>query len=110
LRRGYGFGIGFARLVFFGREHVAKLQQAMEIFDGTAMEALGLCLKAQNRGGDVGLPGVAMETESEPVGAVLIEGDIDAVGELRLLEDEWPGGAFHGLVEAVGEEAGFQDE
>ena len=53
----------------------------MEIFDGAAMEALGLGLKSKKRGGDFGLPGEAIEAEGEPVGAVLFEGDVDAVGE-----------------------------
>src|ERR1022692_3591301 len=81
----------------------------MEIFDGAAMEALGLSLKSKECGGDIGLPGEAIETEGEPVGTVLFEGDVDAVGELGAIEDEWVGGAGHGLIEAVGEEAGFED-
>jgi hypothetical protein len=81
----------------------------MEIFDGAAMEALGLGLKSKECGGDIGLPGEAIEAEGEPVGAVLFEGDVDAVGEFGSIEDEWVGGAGHGLIEAVGEEAGFED-
>jgi hypothetical protein len=65
----------------------------MEIFDGAAMEALGLGLKSKKCGGDVGLPGEAIEPEGEPVGAVLLEGDIDAVRDLGSIEDEWLGGA-----------------
>jgi hypothetical protein len=95
LRRGGGSVVGFARLVFFGREQVAKFQQAVETFDGAAMEALGLGLKAKNRGGDVGLPAVAMEAEGEPVGAVLVEGDIEAVGEEAGFEDRR---AAHGVL------------
>ena len=80
----------------------------MEIFDGAAMEALGLRLETEERGGDVGLAGEAIEAGGEPVGAVLFQGDVDTVGELRPLEDVGFGGTFHGLVEAVGEEAGFE--
>jgi hypothetical protein len=37
LRRGVGFGVGFVWLfAFFGREHGAKLPEAVEIFDGAA--------------------------------------------------------------------------
>ena len=64
----------------------------MEVFDGVAMEALGLGLKSKECGGDVGLAGEAIEAEGEPVGAVLFEGDVDAVGELGSIEDEWLGG------------------
>ena len=82
--------IGFDRVfVFFGRELAAKLQEAVEIFDGAAMEALGLGLKAEECGGDVGLAGEAIEAEGEPVGAVLFEGDVDAFGEFGAIEDEW---------------------
>ena len=35
------------------------------------------------------LPGVAIEAEGEPVGAVLFERDVDAVGEFGSIEDEW---------------------
>jgi hypothetical protein len=105
-----GRGVGFVCLfVFFGRELAAKLEKAVEIFDGAAMEALGLGLKSKKRGRDFGLPGEAIEAEGEPVGAVLFEGDVDAGGEFGAIEDEWVGGAGHGLVEAVGEEAGFED-
>ena len=78
--------------VFLGRELAAKLQEAVEVFDGVAMEALGLGLKSKECGGDVGLAGEAIEAEGEPVGAVLFEGDVDAVGELGSIEDEWLGG------------------
>jgi hypothetical protein len=95
-----GRGVGFVCLfVFFGRELAAKLEKAVEIFDGAAMEALGLGLKSKKRGRDFGLPGEAIEAEGEPVGAVLFEGDVDAVGEFGSIEDEWVGGAGHGLIQ-----------
>jgi hypothetical protein len=111
-----GFDIGFVRLfvalfvwlvIFLGRELIAQFQQAVEVFDGAAMEALGLGLESQERGGDVGFLGEAVEAEGDPEGAVLGEGDLEAVGDL-LLEDNRPGGPFHGMVEAIGEEAGFE--
>ena len=38
LRRVVGSGVGFARLfVFLEREHVAKFEEAVEVFDGAAM-------------------------------------------------------------------------
>src|ERR1039458_9002968 len=85
-----------------------RFKKAVEIFDGAAVEALGLGLHAQQEGGDVGPSGMAIGAEGEPIGAVLFEGDIDAVGELGSIEDEWAGGASRGSVEAVGEEAGFE--
>ena len=54
---GDGFDFGFVFFVFFGRELAAKLKKAVEIFDGAAMEALGLGLHSQERGGDVGSAG-----------------------------------------------------
>ena len=66
----------------FPGELAAKPKKAVEIFDGAAMEALGPGFDSQRRGGDVGLP----------AGAVLFEGDIDAVGEFGSVEDEWVGG------------------
>jgi hypothetical protein len=103
------FVIGFVRfLVFFGREQVAELHEAMEIFDGAAIEALGLGLEAQERGADVGLPIEYVEAERKPIGAVLGERDLDALGELGLIEDEGVGGAGHGLVEAIGKKAGLE--
>jgi hypothetical protein len=81
----------------------------VKILDGAAVHALGLRLEAEEGGGDVGLPGVAIEAEGEPVGTVLLEGNADAVTEFGSIEDVRVGGACHGLVEAVGEEAGFED-
>jgi len=101
-----GFDVGFDRLfIFLGRELAAKLQQAVEIFDCMAIEALGLGLETEECGGDIGLPGVAIEAEGEPVGAVLIGGDFDAFAAIGMIEDLLVHGA---LIEAVGEEAGFE--
>jgi hypothetical protein len=51
-----GFDVGFVwRFVFLGRELVAKLAEAVEVFDGAAVEALGLGLEAKEGGGDIGL-------------------------------------------------------
>ncbi len=53
---------------------------------------------------DIGLPAVAIEAEGERVGAVLIECDVDAFADLSTIEVVRVHGA---LIEAVGEEAGF---
>ena len=111
-----GWGIGMGSMVgSFGSSYCSggswprSFRRRWKIFDGAAMEALGLGLKAEERGGDVGLAGEAIEAEGEPIGAVLFERDVDAGGQIGAIEDEWLGGAGHGLVEAVGEEAGFED-
>ena len=104
-----GFDFGFDRVfVFFGSELAAKFQEAVEIFDSATMEALGLGLKSKKRGGDFGLPGEAIEPESEPVGAVLFERDLNAGCEFGSIEDVWVGGAGHRLIETVDEESGFE--
>jgi len=95
---GWGGGLGsilgsIGSSYLSGGSRVAKLQEAVEIFDGATMEAFGLGLKAQKRGGDVGLPGEHIEAVGEPVGASLFEGDVDAFGELGAIEDGWIGGA-----------------
>jgi hypothetical protein len=86
----------------------AKLQKTVEIFDGTAMETLGLSLKAEKGGRDIGLTVEDIEAVGEPEGPVLGEGGLDALADLGSLEDVRLLGAAHGLVEAVGEEAGFE--
>ncbi len=49
-RRG-GFDVGFDRLfVFLGRELAAKFKESVEIFDGAAIEALGLGLETEEDG------------------------------------------------------------
>ena len=70
----FGFVFGFVRVfVLLARDLATKFWEAVEIFDSTAMEALGLGLKSKKRGGDDGLPGEAIEPEGEPVGVVLFE-------------------------------------
>jgi len=87
-RIGLGFGDGFDRLlVFLGREHVAEFEEAVEIFDGEAMEALGLGLKAEQDIGEVRLAIEAVESEDERVGIVLSAAHFEAVCELGLAEE-----------------------
>jgi hypothetical protein len=94
--------------VFFGRKLVAQLPEAVEIFDGAAVEAFRQSLEAKERGGDIGLSGVAIEVEHQPVGAGLVDVDVDAMGDLGTVEDVWVLMASHGRVEAVGEESGLE--
>jgi hypothetical protein len=48
LGRGEGFEVGFDwRFVLLGRELAAELAEAIEIFDGAAVESLGLGLEAE---------------------------------------------------------------
>jgi hypothetical protein len=101
-----GCWVGFdRRFIFLGREHVAELEEAVEILDGTAIEAFGLGLKAEKDGGDVGLADVAIEPKGERVGVVLSGTNFKALGELGMTEAV----RVHGsLLEGVGEEAGLQ--
>jgi len=80
----------------------------VKIFDGTAIETLGLGLEAEESRGNIGLAVEDIEAVGEPEGSVLGEGGLDALADLGSLEDVRLLGAAHGLVEAVGEEAGFE--
>jgi hypothetical protein len=88
------------------RQLRAEGSETVEVFDGVTMEALGPGLEAEEHIGTGGLPNENVEAEGEPVGPMLPEGDLYARGEVGLMEDERDG-ACHCLVEAVGEEAGF---
>ena len=103
------FDVGFVRrFVFLRRELVAELAEAVEVLDGAAVEALGLGLEAEEGGGDIGLAVEDIEAVGEPESAVLREGCLDALADLGSLEDVRLRWAAHGVVEAVGEEAGFE--
>jgi hypothetical protein len=80
----------------------------VKIFDGAAVEALGLGLEAKEGGGDVGLAVEDIEAVGKPECPILGEGGLDALADLGSLEDVRLLGSAHGLVEAVGEEAGFE--
>jgi len=104
-----GFEVGSVwHFVFLGRELAAELAEAVEIFDGAAVEAFGLGLEAEEGGGDVGLAVEGVEAVGEPEGAILGFRDVDVVADLALFEDIGLGWAEHGLFEAGGEEAGFE--
>ena len=78
---------------------------------GAAVKALGLGLIAEEQGPTVGLPGGAVEALGEEEVAVLGAGDLDIAiaGELLVHGEEWlVVGDVEGLIEAVGEEAGFE--
>ena len=109
LGRGGGVDVGFVwRFVFLGRELVAELAEAVEVFDGAAVEAFGLGLEAEEGGGDIGLAVEDIEAVGEPEGAVLGARDFDVVADLAAFEDVGIVGADHGGFQAVGEEAGFE--
>jgi hypothetical protein len=91
-----------------GRKLVAELAEAVEVFYGAAVEALGLGLAAKEGGGDIGLAVEDIEAVGEPEGAVLGEGCLDVFADLGSLEDVRVRWAAHSVVEAVGEEAGFE--
>jgi hypothetical protein len=94
----------------FGVEFRTELLQAVEILHGAAVEALGLGLVAEQEGESQGLAREhGAETAGEPVIVVLAYGELQAVGEIGLAEDEGLAIAVQGLFEAVGEEAGFHE-
>ena len=107
---GGGFEDGFVRLfVFLGRELAAELAEAIEIFDGAAIEALGLGLEAEGSRGEIGLTAEDFEAVGKPKSAVLGARDFDVIADLAAFEDLGIVGADHGGFQAVGEEAGFED-
>ena len=77
----------------------------MEIFDGAAMEPLGLGLKTKEGGDDVGLPVEATEAEGQTVGVVLARGD-DTAGREFLMPEVF--GILGALGEAIDEDTGFE--
>lgn len=109
----FGSGNRFGFLGFGGRDGfvwqlAAECFEALELLDGTAVETLRLGLVTEEEGEGVGLAAEAVEAEAEPIGTMLFGGDWDALGEIGRSEDAGLGGAYHGSVEAVGEEAGFE--
>jgi hypothetical protein len=86
--------------------------QALEIFDGAAIEPFGLNLVAEEQGPGVGLlvAGHAVEAFGEGVVAVLGSRDFDIAIADELLGhgDEELAGGVEGLVEAGGKEAGLE--
>ena len=103
------FDVGFVRrFVLLGRELVAKLAEAVEVFYGAAVEAFGLGLEAEESGGHSGLTIEDFEAVGEPKGAVLGGRDIDVVTDLAAFEDVGIVGADHGGLQAIGEESGFE--
>ena len=72
------------------------------------MEALGLGLEAEERGGEIGLTAEDFEAVGEPKSAVLGPRDFDVIADLAAFEDLGIGWADHGGFQAVGEEAGFE--
>ena len=106
LRGAGGFDVGFVFVVeLFGVELAAELQEAMEIFDGAAVEPLGLSLETKEGGHDIGHAVVAIESECQAVGVVLASRDIAAGREILMAKILGIAGA---LGEAVGEDTGFE--
>jgi hypothetical protein len=121
LRIGLGFVLGFVwqglnahqgrDRGFVGRvvrEVGAEGFEVLEILNGAAMESFGLGLVAEKNGDDVGLPVQAADTLAGPIGAGLLGGDFEVMGDVGVFEDIGLGGALHGFFEAVGEEAGLE--
>jgi hypothetical protein len=114
LRIGHGFVHGFVWRLdrwFVGRvvgEVGAQGLEVLEVLDGAAVEALGLGLEPEENGDDARLPMKSKDTMAGPIGAALLESDLDAVGDLGVFEDPGLGGTLHGFLEAVGEEAGLE--
>jgi hypothetical protein len=83
--------------------------EVLEVLDGAAMEPFGLGLVAEEDGDDVGLlPVQAADTLAGPIGAGLLDGDFEVMGDVGVCEDIGLGGTLHGFFEAVGEEAGLE--
>jgi hypothetical protein len=112
--RGFGLtgGNGFVRdfFCFFFFEVGAQGAEPVEFLDGAAVLALGLGLVAEEKGPGVGLLGGAVEAFAEDEIAILDAGDFDVAiaGELRGHQVHGFAFGVEGLVEAGGEEAGFE--
>ena len=104
LRSGDGLVYGFVR------EFRAERFEAVEIFDGAAVETLGLGLVAEENGPGWGVfPGVLGEALGEAEIAILGAGDFEVVSEdfgEELVNREVFG--VHDLIEADSEEAVFE--
>ena len=103
LRRGDRFVYGFVR------EFGAERFQAVEIFDGAAVETLGLGLIAEENGPGWGVSGETAEAFGEAEIAILGAGDFEVVSEdfgQELVNREVFG--VHDLIEADSEEAVFE--
>ena len=83
---------------------------AIEFFDGAAVEALGLGLVAEEQRPTVGVFDHAMESFAQGVGAVLAAGDFDIsiAGQGSAHGGPWGLIVIEGLIHAYGEESGFE--
>jgi hypothetical protein len=102
---GLRLGVGFVFFVILGVQLGAEFEKSMEIFNGAAVESLGLGLEAEEGRHHVGLAVVAIEAEGEAVRVVLAGSDDAAGREILVAEVFGIGGA---LGEAVGENSGFE--
>src|ERR1039457_424135 len=83
--------------------------EAVEIFDGAAVEALGLGLIAQEQAPTVGGVDEALEAFGEEEVTILGLDDSNiVVDEVAADADQGPAVAAEALIEAVGEQAGFE--
>ena len=82
--------------------------QAVEFLEGAAVLAFRLGLVAQEELPGVGLAVQAVEAIGEGIVAVLLAGDLDVADEVLAHGGEGPALVVQTLVEAGGEEAGFE--
>jgi hypothetical protein len=99
-------GLGF--LDGFVRYFVTEGFEAVEFLQGAAVHSLGLDLVAEQESDGIGALGLAKETFGQEVVAVLGGGEGNAAGEVGLEEEDGIAGGVDGLVDAAGEEAGFE--
>ena len=103
-RRWSGFGLDDG----FVWEIAAEGFEAVKIFHGAAVQALGLGLIAKEEREAGGLAGLEVETFAEGVGAVLGFGDFDIAGEIAGQGQGERVIAVEHLIEAGSEDAGFE--
>jgi hypothetical protein len=109
---GLRWGIGFVWYVcnFLGFQSGPQGAEAFEFLDGAAAVAFGLGLVAQEEGPGVRLPGEAVKALGDVEIVFLAEGDFTVAQAGHLLVHGVEGMAVgsESLVEASGEEAGFE--
>jgi hypothetical protein len=84
--------------------------EPFEFLNGAPVVAFGLGLIAQEQGPTIGLADHPMEAFSQEVIAILGASDFDIpiTGEFLVHQDHGVSGGVEGLIEAGGEEAGFE--
>ena len=100
--------MGIGRHDGFVREVPSQSPEALEFLDGAAVETLGLGLIAEEQREAVGFASQDLETLGQGAGAVLGPGDFDIADEVVGEGIDQAAIAIEGLVEATGEESGFE--